>query len=176
MCSAKLSSTRRRASVLFTAASLALAIAACGSSAKPKSTVDVGPSPQGIKYSDCLRAHGVPDFPDLNANGSVSLPSSINTQAPAFESAQQACASLRPGGSSRPPISLTQQKSFVANAQCLRKHGIPDFPDPTFGAGGEGLNLQFPPDAPRPSAAALDLANEKCAHVGTPLPLCGIAG
>ena len=153
----------------------AIALAACGSSSKPKSTVDLATSPQGVKYSDCMRSHGVPDFPDLNANGSVSLPSSINTQSPAFQSAEGTCASLRPQGAPPPPITLAQQKSFTANAKCMRKHGIPDFPDPTFGPGGHGVGLQFAPGAPLPTAAALQLANAKCARVGSPLPLRGVA-
>ena len=153
----------------------AIALAACGSSSKPKSTVDLGTSPQGVKYSDCMRSHGVPDFPDLNANGSVSLPSSINPQSPAFQSAEGTCASLRPQDSPPPPITLAQQKSFTANAKCMRKHGIPDFPDPTFGPGGHGVGLQFAPGALLPTAAALQLANAKCAHVGSPLPLRGVA-
>ena len=122
-----------------------------------------------------MRSHGVPDFPDLNANGSVSLPSSINPQSPAFQSAQAACGSLRPQGAPPPPITLAQQKSFDANAKCIRTHGIPDFPDPTFGPGGEGVGIIFPANAPRPTQAALMLASQKCAHVGSPLGLRGVA-
>ena len=106
----------------------AIALAACGSSSKPKSTVDLGTSPQGVKYSDCMRSHGVPDFPDLNPNGSVSLPSSINPQSPAFQSAEGTCASLRPQGSPPPPITLAQQKSFTANAKCTSQARHPRFP------------------------------------------------
>jgi len=166
----------RSVGAVLVAASVSLAIAACGSSSKPQSKSGVGFSSAGVKYSDCMRSHGVPNFPDLNANGSVSLPSSIDPQAPAFQSAEGTCASLRPQGSPPPPISLAQQKSFVANAECMRTHGIPDFPDPTFGPGGHGLGVQFAPGAPRPSAAALLLASDKCLHVGTPLPLRGVAG
>ena len=155
----------------------AVVVAACGSSAKPKpkSVVDIGTSAQGVKYSDCMRSHGVPDFPDLNANGSVSLPSSINPQSPAFQSAEGACASLRPQGAPPPPITLAQQKSFDANARCIRAHGIPAFPDPGFGPGGHGVGIIFPANAPRPTEAALMLASRKCAHVGSPLPLSGVA-
>jgi hypothetical protein len=154
----------------------AVVLAACGASAKPKSTADIGTSPQGVRYSDCMRTHRVPNFPDLNANGSVSVPSSINPASPAFESAQSACASLRPRGSPPSPISAPQQASFDANARCMRTHGIPDFPDPTFGPGGHGLGVQFPAGAPRPTLAALMLASHKCRHVGSPVPLSGIAG
>jgi hypothetical protein len=153
----------------------AVAVAACGSSSQPHVTVDLGTSPQGVKYSDCMRERGVPEFPDLNANGSVSLPPTINPQSPAFQSAEGACASLRPQGSPPPPITLAQQDSFTANAKCIRTHGIPDFPDPSFGPGGRGVGIIFPPGAPRPTSAALMLADAKCAHVGSRLPLRGVA-
>ncbi len=122
-----------------------------------------------------MRGHGVPNYPDLNANGSVSLPSDINPQSPAFQSAEATCASLRPQGSPPPPITVAQQKRFDANAACMRTHGIPDFPDPSFGPGGHGVGINFPATAPRPTEAALILASAKCAHVGSPLPLRGVA-
>ena len=119
-----------------------------------------------------MRSHGVPNFPEVNANGSVNLPSSINPQAPAFQSAEQACASLRPGaGSPPPPISVAQQKSFLANAQCMRKHGFPTFLDPTFGPGGRGVGFNVAPGLFSSRTAGILLASRECAHVGTPLPL-----
>jgi hypothetical protein len=152
--------------------SLSVALVGCGSSSKPSSTTASDTSPQAIKYSDCMRAHGVPDFPDLNADGSVSLPSSINPQTPAFQAAQQTCASLRPdAGSPPPPITAAQQKKFVANAQCVRKHGFPNFPDPTFGAGGQGIGFNAPPGVYSSQSAGLLLASRERANVGSPLPL-----
>lgn len=156
----------------------AVAVAACGSSAakpKPKSASGIGASAQGVRYSDCMRSHGVGNFPDLNPNGSVSLPPSINPQSPAFQSAEGVCASLRPQGAPPPPITLAQQKRFDANAQCIRRHGIPDFPDPSFGPGGHGVGINYPANAPRPTLAGLMLASHKCAGVGSPLPLRGVA-
>jgi hypothetical protein len=152
--------------------SLSLALVGCGSSRKPSSTTASDTSPQAIKYADCMRAHGVPDFPDLNANGSVTLPSSINPQAPAFQAAQQTCASLRPNAGSPPsPITAAQQKSFVANAQCMRRHGFPNFPDPTFGAGGRGIGFNAQAGEYSSQSAGILLASRECAHVGSPLPL-----
>jgi hypothetical protein len=151
--------------------SLSLALVGCGSSRKPSISTASDTSPQAIKYSDCMRAHGVPDFPDLNANGSVSLPSSINPQAPAFQAAQQTCASLRPDTGRPPPITAAQQKSCVANAKCMRKHGFPNFPDPTFGAGGQGIGFNAPPGEYSSQSAGILLASRECASVGSPLPL-----
>jgi hypothetical protein len=164
--------TCRRISVALAAVTAVVLIAACGSSRRAASTTAAGGSPQGVAYSDCMRSHGVPNFPDLNPNGSVNLPSGINPQAPAFQTAEQACASLRPAGSRPPPISLAQQKSFVANAQCVRKHGVPNFPDPVFGAGGQGISYNVPPGSLSNQAQGVFQAEHTaCAHVGTPLPL-----
>ena len=88
------------------------------------------------------------------------------------QAAQQTCASLRPdAGSPPPPITAAQQKKFVANAQCMRKHGFPNFPDPTFGAAGQGIGFNAPPGVYSSQSAGLLLASRECANVGSPLPL-----
>jgi hypothetical protein len=120
-----------------------------------------------------MRSDGVPNFPDLNPDGSVNLPSSINPQAPAFQNAEQTCARLRPDAGG-PPASITpeQQKSFVANAQCLRKHGVPNFPDPVFGPGGQGIGYNVPAGSLANQAQGVFAAEHTaCAHVGSLLPL-----
>jgi hypothetical protein len=54
------------------------------------------------------------------------------------------------------------------NAACMRKRGVPSFPDPNFGphggvkgASSAGINI---------SAPAFIRANQECNHVGAPLP------
>ena len=162
------------AATVLVAVSLSLGLAACGSSSKPPAKSGLGASPAGIKYSDCMRAHGVPDFPDLNPNGSVSLPSSINPAAPAFQAAQGTCARLRPSGAPPPPITLAQQKKFVANAHCMRKH-VSNFPDPTFGPGGHGVGFNVAQGSLAYEAPEILRASRECSHVGSPLPLGELA-
>jgi hypothetical protein len=59
---------------------------------------------QALKFSACMRAHGLPKFPDPVAEkGGVVLSlggSGISPNSPQFRSAQQACRSLMPGGGS----------------------------------------------------------------------------
>lgn len=62
-------------------------------------------------------------------------------------------------------------KSQLAVATCIRKHGVPNFPDPTFGAGGAQVNLQLP--AGMESSPAFALAQKQCAKLG--LELAGYA-
>ena len=54
-----------------------------------------------LEYARCMRAHGIADFPDPNAEGGISLPAhpggDLDSNSPAFQAAQSACQSLRPG-------------------------------------------------------------------------------
>jgi hypothetical protein len=91
--------------------------------------------PEGIEFADCMRAHGVPSFPDSNAGGGgfqFSPRSGFNPQAPAARSAQTACRKLLPGGGPGPgPASESQKLALLRLVECVRSHGVPDFPDPT---------------------------------------------
>jgi hypothetical protein len=51
---------------------------------------------KGLNYARCMRAHGIPNFPDPAAsNGSISISvssgSGVDPQSPVFQAAQQAC-------------------------------------------------------------------------------------
>ncbi len=65
---------------------------ACGSllaaiaEAKPRPT-----RARQLRQAACIRAHGVPDYPDPLPGGGFNLPSTINPQSPAFIAAQNAC-------------------------------------------------------------------------------------
>lgn len=51
---------------------------------------------QEVKFAGCMRAHGVPSFPDPSRDGGFDLPPGVNPQALNFTSAQQACKSVQP--------------------------------------------------------------------------------
>lgn len=57
---------------------------------------------QALKFSACIRAHGLPNFPDPTVEkGGISLRlggSGISPNSPQLRAAQQACRSLLPGG------------------------------------------------------------------------------
>jgi hypothetical protein len=50
------------------------------------------------KFSQCMRSHGVPDFPDPSAGGGIHLSPGTNALSPAFKAAQVSCHKLLPGG------------------------------------------------------------------------------
>ena len=148
----------------------AAAIAACGSE-RPAAAPAVGQVGQALTYVRCMRAQGVPDFPDPSPGGRLpNIPSSIDTAAPAFRSAQNTCARLMPGASASgsPAETEADRLGLLAVARCMREHGFPNFPDPTTtpppspppGAhagnviGGPGAYLHFPPQSPALTHAA----------------------
>jgi hypothetical protein len=119
--------------VALAVVSCAVVLVACGSSAKPGGGSGSATASAAIKYADCMRAHGVPNFPDPGSGGGVQLSGSgINTQSPAFASAQSACQKLLPGGIGGPGIvSAARIEVGVKIAACMRADGLRSFPDPT---------------------------------------------
>ena len=100
----------------------------------------VAPGVDGRKFSACMRSHGVPGFPDPNGQGVIQLSggpgSAIDPTSPRFHSAQQACRKVLPNGGHATPAEIAAaQRQLLAFAACMRKHGVPDFPDPTFSGG-----------------------------------------
>lgn len=64
-----------------------------------------GSSTTRLKFSECMRSHGEPTFPDPASNGSITLPPGMNSESPQFQNAEKACQSVmpaKPGGTSAP--------------------------------------------------------------------------
>jgi hypothetical protein len=106
--------------------------------------MNVGNAADGAKFSSCMRKHGVTNFPDPNGQGQISISSGmgIDPGSPTFRSAQTACRKLLPnGGQATPEQRAEMQREMLAYAQCMRAHGITDFPDPT----NNGIQLKVGP-------------------------------
>jgi hypothetical protein len=111
-------------------------IAACGSSSASSDTKRYS---EALAFSKCMRTHGVVNFPDPGTSGggvqfSIGSSSGINPQSPAFRAAQQSCHHLLPGGGQPSARASAQAKArLLATSECMRAHGITDFPDPRTG-------------------------------------------
>jgi len=91
---------------------------------------------QMLAYARCMRTHGVPTFPDPNGSGQIAKNTVVNAQKDdpsRFDSADAACRHLAPnGGNGETPAEITQDwQHFRQFAQCMRRHGVPNWPDPT---------------------------------------------
>jgi hypothetical protein len=135
----------RQLLVLAAAGLICLAVAACGSSKSSGSSAQVNAN-DGIKFADCMRANGVPNFPDPSSGGGIQIPAGMNPQSPAFQAAQSRCFKLLPGGGPpRGPVSEQRKLMMLHLSQCMRRHGFSDFPDPVANppAPGGGLGIAF---------------------------------
>jgi hypothetical protein len=149
----------------YTRATLAAAVACgsllaagCGSSSHNSSagadSSTAGPAAAAYRYADCMRAHGVPNFPDPHVSagptsGSVKVAMMAvgNPHSPAIRKANKKCRGILPAPTSPSQIAAqqhTREVDLVSFAQCLRAHGLTDFPDPT--SQGQ-LNVQMITDA-----------------------------
>lgn len=103
----------------------------------------------GLAYAKCMRSGGVPNFPDPSGGGGFFFHkgAGANPSSPAFEAAQAKCKKYLPAGpGSGPPPSAQTLARFLKIAQCMRSHGVPDFPDPRTSMPS---NLRPPPGSPR---------------------------
>jgi hypothetical protein len=125
--------------------------------------------------SRCMRAHGLSNFPDpkqgpggigfpggvaLGLNGSLTV-DGVRFSGPALKAAEKGCRQFLPGGGGPPPpIPAARRQAMLANAACMRKHGVPNFADPTFPAHGGAL-LHLGPGVD-PQSPAFRTAEKAC--------------
>lgn len=140
----------RRALVLAVAlGSLGLAVAGCGGSSSDSSTSSGGSagssggtpassqtanSSKLAQFAQCMRAHGLSDFPDPTGghlNLRITKGSDLNPNSPAYQTAFKACKSLEPAGlRSGARQNPQQQQQLLKFVNCMRSHGVANFPDP----------------------------------------------
>jgi len=138
----------RRAVALAVLAAAALLAAACSppstGGSGTASTAQSAAYRANIAFAQCMRTHGVPNFPDPTSSTSFAV--SGSPQGPPTTPSAKAyntCKDLLPNGSSSSSGSVTTRElgEAVALAQCLRTHGEPSFPDPTVVNGS--VNFAF---------------------------------
>jgi hypothetical protein len=95
---------------------------------------------QLLQFADCMRSHGVSNFPDPTSPGQdkeflLGQIPGINTQSPAFQSGRGACKHFLPGGGTVSRTATAQvMAQLLHSSRCLRAHGLTGFPDPTASA------------------------------------------
>jgi hypothetical protein len=174
--------TARNAVAIIAAAGLAVVAASCGgspgsqvaelgstaskSSSSSNSAAALAHGNGWLAFSRCMRAHGVPKFPDPASGGELPKISlqQLGVSSPQFQAAQTACQGLRPTVGSLQhqtdclmlgncPQALVQQMLTAERkyARCMRSHAVPSWPDPTINAQGmpvfniteAGIDRQF---------------------------------
>jgi hypothetical protein len=151
-----------RSMLAVSLAAIGLLGAGCGGASKAPSVASLGTTPsaaagrapaagaQGAKRSraalaSCLTDHGYSTYVG-SAGGAgaqaldpvgVIVPGDIDPNSPQFQRALQACRKFLPdrAASLSPAERAADAKAMVAFAICMRKNGVPSFPDPN----GQGM-------------------------------------
>jgi hypothetical protein len=132
-----------------------------GKSAPPtQSAADAKSS--GLQYAKCMRANGVPTFPDptIDANGQLSFAVPSDIPDSVIDKGETSCQQYRGSGPAGAGTNAQQVEQQRKLAQCMRANGFPGWPDPE--ADGS-LRVDFGklglsgPDDPK-----LKPAEEKC--------------
>ncbi len=155
-------------------------LGACGSSS-PSQSAAGNKAAGGLAFAQCMRAHGVPNFPDPSNGSGGGLQIQLSQKAgsgaslsvngvavssPAFQSAMQSCRSKLPNGGHPPPLSASRKQAMLRFSQCMRTHGVTNFPDPTFGSNG-GVRIAFGPSSGiDPRSPSFQAAQRACASTG----------
>jgi hypothetical protein len=154
----------------FPAAALAclVLLAAC-SGGSPGSASDPGGSARtsALAYTECMRAHGIKNFPDPDSQGGISLSggpgTGIDPRSPQFKAADQACRKLMPGLKLSPAQRAAAEARELQYSECMRSHGILDFPDPN---GQGGISIRSTPGSDLdPNNPRFKAANSACQHL-----------
>jgi hypothetical protein len=131
-----------------------LLLAACGGGTSPSGVANIGTTtttlsvPTSInakldKYGACMRAHGLPTYPNPIVSGNSI--SQLVQPGPTYTAAAADCRSLLPTALQPPSHSITaaQQVYYLKAVACMRQHGVANFPDPTFANGD--VHFTVPP-------------------------------
>lgn len=146
---------RRPAAGVLLALAATITIAACGGSGTSGSgSASTGDT--ALKFAACVRAHGVPDYPDPSSTGGEQVRVTPNkmtvdghtlAETPtAVQRAMTDCRKYSPTatGPATSAAQLTKLKAgALAMAKCMRANGVPNFPDPQVGTGpgGHGVSV-----------------------------------
>jgi hypothetical protein len=144
------------------------------------STVAAGPThaaagtalAQAIAFAACMRSHAEPNYPDptIGRNGepvehlSSNANPTLNPNTPQFQTAERICLARQPPESPvLKQVTATKQQQELKFAQCMRTHGVPNFPDPKLVPGGFELQL---PRHMNPNSPQITAAQQTCTKLG----------
>jgi hypothetical protein len=117
---------------------------------------------KAVKFAECIRANGVPHFPDPDPKGDFNF--GVDVTIEVWRKAVDACKALKPPGALSAKRTPKEQSASLRFAQCVRENGVKDFPDPV---NGEPLVDTYKiPSSNKPGGMAiLNAAMHKCGYV-----------
>jgi hypothetical protein len=157
---------KHRPALIASAFLLGSLIAGCGHgpTVKPESSKD-GAFQQALVYSQCMRANGVPNFPDPQKQGKgarVDLPKNADT--PELKKALEACRDKMPQGDAEGPNGGSVDSAKLATwVKCMRTK-LPKLPDPDVS--GNTITVTLKGSGITAGSAAFENAQQACDSPG----------
>jgi hypothetical protein len=98
-----------------------------------------------VKFAQCMRTHGEPEFPEP-VEGGIRIHNhnghGPNPESPQFQAAEKACSKYAPAKVAPSPAQQAKmQEQALKFSECMRSHGVPNFPDPKFSSSGGGVRV-----------------------------------
>ena len=81
-----------------------------------------------LKYAQCMRSHGVVNFPGPSSNGTISVGGTVS-RSPQYPAADETCRKLLPNGGV--PTDAQQAQGIaqlLTLSVCMRAHAVSDYP------------------------------------------------
>ena len=122
-----------------------------------------------LGFARCLRAHGVPNYPDPNAGGQEPPGAKQLIFSPRGQAAVGACSYW--GNRIHNDVAAQHQAvmgEYVRFAQCMRAHGLPNFPDPVNAEGRVEFVLSASQDGFDPHSPQVLAKAHRCESVLPP--------
>ena len=123
-------------------ASVARLSAAATTASSPSNTAASDVATGALAFARCMRAHGLPNFPDPISGGvfDKSVLQQMGYSTSQLRAVQDGpCKNILPTTAPSAPnsgtITAQQQQDYIDAVACMRSHGFTNFPDPTFSGG-----------------------------------------
>jgi len=120
-----------------------------------------------VKFAQCMRTHGEPEFPEPT-EGHIQIHSQNghgpNPESSQFQAAEKACSKYAPSRVAPSPAQQAKvQEQLLKMAECMRSHGVPNFPDPKFSSSGGGVRVSIKGGSGiNPSSPQFQAAQKAC--------------
>jgi hypothetical protein len=138
-----------------------IATAAGRPTAKATATATANDADAPLKFAQCMREHGMSWFPDPQPGAGLQIQVPAGQDKAKVDAAMAACKKFLPNGGEPQKMDPAQLEQARQMSQCMRDHGITNFPDPN--ANGEmmldGNKLGTGPGDPK-----FDAADKACAQ------------
>jgi hypothetical protein len=125
-------------------------------------TPSTNPEDAPLKFSQCMRQHGMSWFPDPQpGSGGLQIKIPPGQNKAKVDAAMEACKKFMPNGGKPEKLDPEALEQARQMSKCMREHGVPNFPDPN--ANGQ-INIDGDKVGAGPGDPTFDAAEKACAQ------------